>query len=213
MGANALTDAQAKIETRDDNVDDDINPPAANKPAFIGTPYEWKDPSTLPHRGETTQNWVAFEEDIDPQIMEWMRQAMAAREIIESDAPQPANDNLASDSAPVDLWQRRAHPPLPSGLLPPIIEGFARVQGELMGVDPGGLAAAALAVCAAAIPDSIKLRVKRHDPHWLESARLWVAPIGDPSTKKVTADQRRQRTTEALRQRLVPQIPRSAPKV
>lgn len=91
-----------------------------------------------------------------------------------------ANDNIA----PVDLWQRRAHPPLPTGLLPPVIEEFARVQGELMGVDPGGLAAAALAVCAAAVPDFIKLRVKRHDPHWLESARLWVAPIGDPSTKK-----------------------------
>ncbi|WLB58004.1 DUF3987 domain-containing protein [Bradyrhizobium japonicum] len=91
-----------------------------------------------------------------------------------------ANDNVP----PVDLWQRRAHPPLPFGLLPPVIEEFALAQGELMGVDPGGLAAAALAVCAAAIPDSIRLRVKRHDPNWLESARLWVAPIGDPSTKK-----------------------------
>jgi hypothetical protein len=97
-----------------------------------------------------------------------------------SDNPAAANDNVG----PVDLWQHRAHPPLPAGLLPPVIEEFARAQGELMGVDPGGLAAAALAVCAAAIPDSIKLKVKRHDPHWLESARLWVAPIGDPSTKK-----------------------------
>jgi Protein of unknown function (DUF3987) len=96
------------------------------------------------------------------------------------DNPAPANDN----AGPVDLWQHRAHPPLPADLLPPVIEEFARAQGELMGVDAGGLAAAALAVCAAAIPDSIKLRVKRHDPHWLESARLWVAPIGDPSTKK-----------------------------
>ncbi|MET4258481.1 hypothetical protein ABIC09_003426 [Bradyrhizobium sp. S3.12.5] len=96
------------------------------------------------------------------------------------DNPAPANDN----AGPVDLWQHRAHPPLPANLLPPVIEEFARAQGELMGVDAGGLAAAALAVCAAAIPDSIKLRVKRHDPHWLESARLWVAPIGDPSTKK-----------------------------
>ncbi|MET4721138.1 hypothetical protein ABIF63_005244 [Bradyrhizobium japonicum] len=95
-------------------------------------------------------------------------------------AAKVANDNIA----PVDLWQRRAHPPLPAGLLPPVIEEFALAQGELMGVDPGGLAAAALAVCAAAIPDSIKLKVKRHDPHWMESARLWVAPIGDPSTKK-----------------------------
>jgi hypothetical protein len=81
-----------------------------------------------------------------------------------SDNPAAANDNVG----PVDLWQHRAHPPLPAGLLPPVIEEFARAQGELMGVDPGGLAAAALAVCAAAIPDSIKMRVKRHVPHWLE---------------------------------------------
>jgi Protein of unknown function (DUF3987) len=53
-----------------------------------------------------------------------------------------------------------------------------------MGVDPGGLAAAALAVCAAAIPDRIQLQVKRHDRYWLESARIWVALIGNPSTKK-----------------------------
>lgn len=94
---------------------------------------------------------------------------------------EPANDD---DDGPVDLWQQRAHPPLPAGILPKPIEDFARSQAELMGVDPGGLAAAALAVCAAATPDAIKLRVKRHDANWLESARIWVALVGDPSTKK-----------------------------
>ena len=54
----------------------------------------------------------------------------------------------------------------------------------MMGVDPGGLAAAVLAVCAAAIPDSVKLQTKVHDPTWTELARLWVALVGDPSTKK-----------------------------
>jgi hypothetical protein len=93
--------------------------------------------------------------------------------------PQVANDNH-----PVDLWAEREKPSLPSGLLPPIIEEFARSRSEQMGVDPGGLAMAALAVCAAAIPDKIKLQVKKHDPDWLESARLWVALIGSPSTKK-----------------------------
>jgi hypothetical protein len=53
-----------------------------------------------------------------------------------------------------------------------------------MGVDPGGLAMAALAVCAAALPDHTQLQVKRHDPNWLEAARLWVGLIGNPSTKK-----------------------------
>ncbi|CAN7701385.1 DUF3987 domain-containing protein [Mesorhizobium sp. LjNodule214] len=93
--------------------------------------------------------------------------------------PHAANDN----NSPVDLWARYAHPPLPSGLLPSVIEEYARVQAEMMGVDAGGLAAAALAVCAAAIPDSIQLKVKRHDD-WMESPRIWVALIGSPSTKK-----------------------------
>ncbi|PZQ94087.1 MAG: hypothetical protein DI533_22820, partial [Cereibacter sphaeroides] len=53
-----------------------------------------------------------------------------------------------------------------------------------MGVDPGGLIMSALAVCAAAIPDRIRVQVKRHDPSWRESARLWVALIGPPSAKK-----------------------------
>ncbi len=53
-----------------------------------------------------------------------------------------------------------------------------------MGCDAGGLAMSALAVCAAAIPDHIELQVKRHDRSWKRSARLWVALIGGPSTKK-----------------------------
>ncbi len=55
--------------------------------------------------------------------------------------------------------------------------------GDQMGADPAGLAMAALCTCAAAIPDRIKLKVKRHD-NWHESARIWVALVGSPSTKK-----------------------------
>jgi hypothetical protein len=65
-----------------------------------------------------------------------------------------------------------------------VIEQFALVQGGLMGVDPGGLAVAALVVCAAAITDDIELQVKKHDRGWTESARLWAALVGLPSTKK-----------------------------
>lgn len=92
------------------------------------------------------------------------------------------NDNDAA--SPVDLWARYASPPLPAGLLPSILEDYARAQGELMGADPGGVAAAALAVCAAAIPDTLKIQVKAHDTQWRESARIWVALVGEPSTKK-----------------------------
>ena len=84
---------------------------------------------------------------------------------------------------PVDLWAKFEPPVLPRGLLPDVIERFARAQADIMGVDPGGLAASALAVCASAIPDRIELRVKEHD-NWRESARVWVALVGNPSSKK-----------------------------
>lgn len=85
---------------------------------------------------------------------------------------------------PVDLWQRHEAPELPPRALPPVIEDFARAQGEVMGADPAGLALSALAVCAAALDDEIQVQVKQHDPTWRESARLWVGLVGLPSTKK-----------------------------
>jgi hypothetical protein len=85
---------------------------------------------------------------------------------------------------PVDLWAHYSAPQLPSGLLPDVIERFARKHGEVMGADPAGLAMAALTVCATAITDDITLQVKKNDPTWKESPRLWVALVGPPSRKK-----------------------------
>ena len=90
--------------------------------------------------------------------------------------PAPTGD-------PVDLWGSFDPPELPQGLLPTIIEDFARANGAQMGADPAGLAMGALVTCAAAIPDQVQIKVKRHD-EWTESARLWVALMGPPSAKK-----------------------------
>jgi Protein of unknown function (DUF3987) len=87
-------------------------------------------------------------------------------------------------SAPVDLWAKFDPPELPANLLPPMIEHYARGQAALTGADPAGLAMAALTVCAAAIPDRIKLQPKVHEAGWLECARIWTALVGLPSTKK-----------------------------
>lgn len=112
---------------------------------------------------------------------------LIARASRTGNAPIAANDNMPATEPlsirPVDPWLQRKHPPLPDGLLPSAIEGFASSQAEIMGVDAGGLAVAALAVCAAAIPDNITVKVKRYDD-WQESARIWVALIGNPSAKK-----------------------------
>ncbi|RWM96169.1 MAG: DUF3987 domain-containing protein [Mesorhizobium sp.] len=91
---------------------------------------------------------------------------------------------LSSFATPVDLWGNFDPPPLPIGLLPPIVEQFATVLASHMGADPAGLAMAALTTCAATISDKVQLQVKHHDPHWKESARIWTALIGLPSTKK-----------------------------
>ncbi len=148
----------------------------------------WRYDSKDPHK-DFQRLWARFgahhaEERAAGQVA---AAGIIARASRSSTAPVAANDNnSASEPAlirPVDPWLQRKHPPLPDGLLPSAIEGFAKSQAEIMGVDPGGLAVAALAVCAAAIPDSITIKVKRYD-EWQESARIWVALIGNPSAKK-----------------------------
>ncbi len=99
------------------------------------------------------------------------------------DAQQRVEAEVKAQNAPVDLWARYEPPQLPTGILPSVIERFAYERAEQMGVDPGGLAMSALTVCAAAIRDSIKIKVKQHEG-WTESARIWTMLIGDPSFKK-----------------------------
>jgi len=98
-------------------------------------------------------------------------------------AKQAAADEATADAQPVDLWAKYAAPVLPKGVLPDIIERFARIRADQMGIDPGGLAMSAITVAASVIRDSIKIKVKRHE-NWTESARLWTMLIGDPSYKK-----------------------------
>lgn len=104
-----------------------------------------------------------------------------AQNLVESAFQKYAEPAPAGD--PVDLWGSFDPPELPQGLLPPIIEDFARINGDQMGADPAGLAMAALATCAAAIPDWVQIKVKLN-ADWTESARLWVALMGPPSAKK-----------------------------
>lgn len=120
----------------------------------------------------------------DPFEHEKAEQEKPQKEEWESDASDgDAPKNEPRDLAPADLWGVFPAPALPRGLLPKVIEDFALIQAEQMGADAGGLAAAALCVCCAAIPDDIRVKVKRYDD-WHESARIWVALVGDPSTRK-----------------------------
>jgi hypothetical protein len=96
---------------------------------------------------------------------------------------QPKQEYAEPSTAPVDLWAKFGPPQLPRGLLPRVIEEYAIEKSKVMGADASGLAIASLTVCAAVIPDSIQLKVKRHD-NWMMSTRLWTGLVGDPSAKK-----------------------------
>ncbi|MDR3424658.1 MAG: DUF3987 domain-containing protein [Alphaproteobacteria bacterium] len=70
---------------------------------------------------------------------------------------------------------------------PEIIARLAKDISHRMGVDPVIPAFSAIAVAAALIHDRHCLQVKAFDTKWLEAARLWIALVGDPSTKKSPA--------------------------
>ena len=143
---------------------------------------EWSAKSDRFDAADAERVW----ESIEPSEAHWRGVFVEAQENWGWSNPlarheaEPAED----DPNPADLWSGYPPPELPIGLLPPVIEAFARKHGEVMGVDPAGLAMAALAVASAAITDAIVVQVKQHDRSWRESARLWVGLVGVPSRKK-----------------------------
>ena len=82
-----------------------------------------------------------------------------------------------------DPFAKLAVPELATGIMPETIERFAKHEALVKGVQFHGPAMAALAICAAAIPDHVRIRVKVHEP-WEEASRLWLALIGPVSAKK-----------------------------
>ena len=117
-------------------------------------------------------------------------------------APRTTPPSLpSSQSTPSTSGAKFDPPTLPRGVLPQVIEEFAFDRGMTMGCDMAGIAVGALAVCAAAIPDDIKLQPKKHDTEWQEAARLWVALVGDPSTMKTPMIERGRQAAAPHRQR------------
>ena len=122
--------------------------------------------------------WLCDKLRIDPVSLGWQGNDHA-----KGKSGNRSRQNLSNTMSGPSTCGELSPAQMPEGLLPKVIERFARIQSELIGADAAGLALAALCVCAAAIPDRIKVKVKRHDD-WTEAARIWVALIGMPSTKK-----------------------------
>ncbi|TJW14936.1 MAG: DUF3987 domain-containing protein [Mesorhizobium sp.] len=122
---------------------------------------------------------------------------------IDDDGVAEIRTSLQSDAEPLDFLGAFSVPQLPEKVLPLAIEHHARTHARLMGCDPAAIAMSCLVAAAAAIPDTIRLRMKRHDPSWHESARLWAALVGPPSRKKTPAMNRALEQVNKINARLV----------
>ena len=91
-------------------------------------------------------------------------------------------------SIPSNSFVAAITPELPRGALPELIEKVSFAESAHMGVDPGVMAMSILTMCAASIPDQLRLKVKRAvTDRWYQSAGLWTMTIGTASTKKSPA--------------------------
>lgn len=124
---------------------------------------------------------------VDGDGLAAIKAVFAAKPLLADDAPEkkeaPDAANDDDDSDPIDIWARNEPPELKEELVPPIIWRAAHQASELSGADVGGFVMAMLAVLGAALPDTVRIKVKRSE-EWRESARPWVVLIGDPSYKK-----------------------------
>lgn len=152
------------------------------------------------HRGDFDAAVRQAADDLDPQGQRDRRTEhkqqqtqQAAYDAFDTstanDAPaqKPANSSPYKpfdDTPPYNLFGTFALPALPMDLIPPAIADYSADQGELIGADPAAMVLFCLGVAGACIDDRLKIQVKRHDPTWTESARLWCGVIGDPSVKK-----------------------------
>lgn len=99
--------------------------------------------------------------------------------------PKPKLDHVNDDdqSGPVDIWAKPMPPQFPIGVFPAPIEAMAVHRGDQAGCDPSGIAVAALVACAGTLSDTIRIKMRVHEP-WFERPCLWGMLIGVPSTNK-----------------------------
>lgn len=90
-------------------------------------------------------------------------------------------------SEPLDIYTELQAPPVKMEQLPDPIAAWIDDVSGVIGVDPSMLALPAIVACASMLHDGIQLQPEANNPGWRESARLWGALVGDPSSKKSPA--------------------------
>ena len=72
-------------------------------------------------------------------------------------------------------------------MLPDVIANYSFDTAKRLGVAPEMVALPCLAVIASVIHDDFKIQPKVKDTKWLENARLWIAIVAAPGSKKTPA--------------------------
>lgn len=85
---------------------------------------------------------------------------------------------------PVNIWDNTDLPEVTENMLPPLIWDYVSDRARIMGADPAMMALSAIVSIAGVIHDDIRIQPNPKNPEWTESARLWGAIVGDPSSKK-----------------------------
>lgn len=140
--------------------------------------------TALEYGGDATKAVAEMADKVDPEGQKQRQQEHQQQKAVEEAAEALEASQAGGWAEPVDLFGNLEPPAFPIHLLPRSIADYAKDQAELMGVDPAIIGMGALAVTAACLDDRIKIQPKRYDPTWTESARLWITPVGDPSTMK-----------------------------
>jgi Protein of unknown function (DUF3987) len=117
----------------------------------------------------------------------------------EPDREMPADETFAhlldEEDLPTDLFEEDTLPELNKAMLPEAIADFAFDVAARLGVTPGMVAIPALAVCAVAIHDAIKIQPTADD-RWRERANFWATTVAPSGAGKSPAVQE---TTGVLR--------------
>ena len=102
----------------------------------------------------------------------------------DSDPAVNAEPDKPFGEALYDPWGELKAPPFPIDALPNVLRAYVEGRARIMGADPCALAWSALSAASAALDGRTRLRMKLHDASWMVPPSLWVALIGEPSTKK-----------------------------
>ena len=94
------------------------------------------------------------------------------------------DDSRSGPQDPFDYGDTASVLEVPMGVLPDILDRFARDTSERIGTPVAYPAVAALATISGAIGSKLRIQPKEHDTSWTEPAFLWLAIVEEPGGKK-----------------------------